>query len=1241
MSSRGRKRGAGNGSPGIMQQQGQVRQGSSFWTCPACNTAVHTALMSFHISSCPVVAADEVNTPMNKTLAKPSLPLRQLQIDAKQGEEQGTEQSTPLGSPGFTLMRKRGVPQNVPLGEGDEEDELAMIPRKRPRPRNVSVLEDDSDEKEDVLQEEQQVKNLAPSPPLHQSMDDGSRGEKLLPCSHPETPIQEGRDRIGVDDGQMTVSPSPAEQSLKSVPQPAEVRKRLFEDWGQMLSPEPNELVVQLSQLSPHQAASAAASPSSVSPQAKRHRVTEFDEDESRMVVDFGLTDLGNAAAEETLPYLGSVHDSQQELQGEVVSLDHTDKSPHDLEKTLDTDQNLQADDIFSPETAAELQDGKRSGDGLSHREMQLENVIRELKEKCSGASLRETKLQQMLQLKNDECERLHRRGQELQSELSSVRGQLETTLQDLRHIVSKGEQTAANEVHIPDQSATQIYKEDEYTATQFLSQTSNTPASCCSSPRATRDEFAITRVSSVRSEDRMKAHNVVEIGDEEEGTQLFSDGLNPGCSPNMDEDGKNSGASTEFRRVNKTCTGPSDVNSLEPFSTIRAILGEVDKSLARRLFDEGTKTSNRNLDGEVSSPLPCSMYGAPVLAPYTPGKALLMVADEHEERDEVGGEDNSNLYTIGDQRTEGTPGGGPKTPDNFAVMLAGQEKGLIRDMLNSFPPAQGIETDPFDDHFRGTVNNTTSHVPSASKDDPIPMQEDGQTLVSHGVGENLRLDNERLNDCNTSASPQASEDGQQETLRETGPKKKRRKSALVVDSDSEEDIADQDSAHDVSDSWKGTKEGTPSGTRVDKLDTDSHPDPVMEASSKEISLYQRPPSSPQIDDLFGTEGEGNAPGISASTGRKEVDKSCSVGSPDPIIEILRTDRQLFSSPSVNIVLSSDEEEDICESSGGSGKKGKRRRLVKVQESPGGTKTLQADANSDGAKETGTQVLRRSERLRRVHESAPNQITLLSERDGKSASDEGRSEGLGTSGPSSKPHLPDDDEDEIIDIDSDSSDGRPTGAVYKRRGTTATQQNRYAGAENKFFGIKDEVGDEEGEDDIESNDSGFINDVPESDVEAGSLSAVDEISDSGEESENDDSSASKSSSEGHKKFYWKFEGDMLATLAKDKELCLRGLCAIYRRQEDDEKIFALSKYKNHRGFSKFHSAKGSLIASFLMGDTISGPVVKTVKELQDKYDEDAVTYCSDMCSHYSKQLFEIYENNEDPYFPEPYTDPIV
>jgi hypothetical protein len=55
-----------------------------------------------------------------------------------------------------------------------------------------------------------------------------------------------------------------------------------------------------------------------------------------------------------------------------------------------------------------------------------------------------------------------------------------------------------------------------------------------------------------------------------------------------------------------------------------------------------------------------------------------------------------------------------------------------------------------------------------------------------------------------------------------------------------------------------------------------------------------------------------------------------------------------------------------------------------------------------------------------------------------------------------------------------------------------------------------------------------------------------------------------------------------------------------------------------------------------MGGTTDGPVVKTVKQFKGTFRKEAVTYCSNMCIHYSKQLFEIYQNDEDPYFPEPY-----
>lgn len=59
--------------------------------------------------------------------------------------------------------------------------------------------------------------------------------------------------------------------------------------------------------------------------------------------------------------------------------------------------------------------------------------------------------------------------------------------------------------------------------------------------------------------------------------------------------------------------------------------------------------------------------------------------------------------------------------------------------------------------------------------------------------------------------------------------------------------------------------------------------------------------------------------------------------------------------------------------------------------------------------------------------------------------------------------------------------------------------------------------------------------------------------------------------------------------------------------------------------------RGSLLAEFLTDGDAHGPLKKSVEELE-KHDPKALEYCSQLASRYSKQLFEIYKNKEDPHF---------
>jgi hypothetical protein len=61
------------------------------------------------------------------------------------------------------------------------------------------------------------------------------------------------------------------------------------------------------------------------------------------------------------------------------------------------------------------------------------------------------------------------------------------------------------------------------------------------------------------------------------------------------------------------------------------------------------------------------------------------------------------------------------------------------------------------------------------------------------------------------------------------------------------------------------------------------------------------------------------------------------------------------------------------------------------------------------------------------------------------------------------------------------------------------------------------------------------------------------------------------------------------------------------------------------------SYRGSALAEFLTDGDPGGGLKKSVTELQE-YDPKAVQLCRRLATHYSKQLFEIYKNKEDPLF---------
>ncbi|GMY07399.1 hypothetical protein FCV25MIE_02638 [Fagus crenata] len=176
--------------------------------------------------------------------------------------------------------------------------------------------------------------------------------------------------------------------------------------------------------------------------------------------------------------------------------------------------------------------------------------------------------------------------------------------------------------------------------------------------------------------------------------------------------------------------------------------------------------------------------------------------------------------------------------------------------------------------------------------------------------------------------------------------------------------------------------------------------------------------------------------------------------------------------------------------------------------------------------------------------------------------------------------------------------------------------------------VEDKDSDEAGSESEGESLGGFI--VESSDVSHADDASI-ESQDVSDDNMDFDEILSKLQRNKDHKSEWEFEADMLAAFGKDIELCMKAVCALYRQQTSEEQVSKDTFYSNHRGFSKFHAVRGSTLAVFLTDGDPTGDVKKSVKELQE-YDPKAVELCRTLATHYSKQLFEIYKNKEDPLF---------
>ncbi|KAI5078709.1 hypothetical protein GOP47_0006380 [Adiantum capillus-veneris] len=213
--------------------------------------------------------------------------------------------------------------------------------------------------------------------------------------------------------------------------------------------------------------------------------------------------------------------------------------------------------------------------------------------------------------------------------------------------------------------------------------------------------------------------------------------------------------------------------------------------------------------------------------------------------------------------------------------------------------------------------------------------------------------------------------------------------------------------------------------------------------------------------------------------------------------------------------------------------------------------------------------------------------------------------------------------------------GHLEGLAYKRSKTPSRVRKRlFEEVESKpAHGDKHPVDSEDDDSEIESDSDSLKDFVVDSEGTEDWLTWHDEQSLSGSHSSRDaycDPSLRRDLK--IRNYVWEMEHEMLAAFAVNPELCLRAVCAINRRQTEDEQQEKQSKYLNKRGFNSLHAGRGTRIAEFLTNGDPKGPVKKSVEELK-KFDAGGLGFCEMIATMHSRQLFETYTNAEDPYFP--------
>ncbi|RZC86721.1 hypothetical protein C5167_030067 [Papaver somniferum] len=111
-----------------------------------------------------------------------------------------------------------------------------------------------------------------------------------------------------------------------------------------------------------------------------------------------------------------------------------------------------------------------------------------------------------------------------------------------------------------------------------------------------------------------------------------------------------------------------------------------------------------------------------------------------------------------------------------------------------------------------------------------------------------------------------------------------------------------------------------------------------------------------------------------------------------------------------------------------------------------------------------------------------------------------------------------------------------------------------------------------------------------------------------------------------KQMKWKSEADMLSSFEEDPLLCMRAVCAIHRQQISEDKI-------SEKGLFYYPDVLRIItLANFLTEENCKGDLKKSLKDLEI-FDSKGVVDCKRMARRYSIQLFSVYQNGKDPFFP--------